>query len=117
MKRIVLAVIFACFISVMFTGCGKNGTSQREAGSAQQGKKTGGELEVVKVPVNTPLYYLPVSAAKVSSFDKTPDWAPEPNSMAPFDGDMLTRWSSDYEGSERSEERRVGKGGKARWSP
>lgn len=43
-----------------------------------------------------PLVYLNVVSAKVSSFDKTPDWAPEPNPMAPVDGDIFTRWSSDY---------------------
>ncbi|MFH1305208.1 MAG: discoidin domain-containing protein [Candidatus Omnitrophota bacterium] len=42
------------------------------------------------------LVYLTVADAKASSFDKTPDWAPEPNPMAPVDSDMLTRWSSDY---------------------
>jgi len=40
------------------------------------------------------LVYLQVPAAVVSSFDDTPDWAPIPNSMAPVDGDLHTRWSS-----------------------
>ncbi|KJJ85205.1 protein containing Coagulation factor 5/8 type [Candidatus Omnitrophus magneticus] len=46
------------------------------------------------------LYCLPVVAGKASSFDETPDWAPAPNPMAPVDGDMLTRWSSNYENEE-----------------
>ncbi len=98
MKRIALAIVF---LSIMVTGCGDGGVSQPEAGSAQRGKKIGDILEVVEVPADTPLYYLPVSAAKASSFDQTPDWAPKPNPMASVDGDMLTRWSSDYEGSEQ----------------
>ena len=39
------------------------------------------------------LIYLKVENAVASSFDETPDWAPEPNPMAPVDRDMLTRWS------------------------
>jgi hypothetical protein len=42
------------------------------------------------------LVYLDVADAAASSFDQTPDWAPAPDPMAPVDGDMLTRWSSDY---------------------
>ncbi|MGB2629716.1 MAG: discoidin domain-containing protein [Candidatus Omnitrophota bacterium] len=53
-------------------------------------------LETVQVAEGDPLMYLDVADAKASSFDKTPDWAPSPNPMAPVDGDMLTRWSSNY---------------------
>lgn len=42
---------------------------------------------------NEPLVRLEVTGAKASSFDNTPDWAPLPDPMAPFDVDMLTRWS------------------------
>ncbi len=56
---------------------------------------------MVEVSKDEPLVYLPVSGAKASSFDQTPDWAPEPNPMAPVDGDMLTRWSSDYASGEQ----------------
>ncbi|RKY41930.1 MAG: hypothetical protein DRP85_04585 [Candidatus Makaraimicrobium thalassicum] len=53
-------------------------------------------LERVETASGEPLVYLPVSGARASSFDKTPDWAPKPDPMASVDGDMLTRWSSDY---------------------
>jgi hypothetical protein len=42
------------------------------------------------------LVYLPVSATEVSSFDTTADWAPLPEPRATIDGDLLTRWSSNY---------------------
>lgn len=54
-------------------------------------------LETVEVAPGDPLHYIPARAAKASSFDVTPDWAPEPDPMAPVDGDMLTRWSSNYD--------------------
>ncbi|MFQ5953280.1 MAG: hypothetical protein ACE5JK_07790, partial [Candidatus Omnitrophota bacterium] len=49
-------------------------------------------IEKVKVEASEddPLMYLEVVDAEASSFDETPDWAPEPNPMAPVDGDMLT---------------------------
>ncbi|MBN1354255.1 MAG: discoidin domain-containing protein, partial [Candidatus Omnitrophica bacterium] len=40
------------------------------------------------------LVYLNAENAVASSFDDTPDWAPQPNPMAPVDSNMLTRWSS-----------------------
>ncbi|MBU1084226.1 MAG: discoidin domain-containing protein, partial [Candidatus Omnitrophica bacterium] len=84
--------IIVIMLSTVFTGCGKE--------------------EAVDVAVTAPkaiqassadgtLVYIPVSAASASSFDQTPDWAPEPNPMAPVDGDMMTRWSSGYEGGEQ----------------
>ena len=54
------------------------------------------ELDMVEVAPDEELVYLDVAAAEASSFDQTPDWAPEPEPMATVDGDMLTRWSSDY---------------------
>lgn len=39
------------------------------------------------------LVYLKVERATASSFDTTPDWAPEPNPLAPVDGNLDTRWS------------------------
>ncbi|MFH1784643.1 MAG: discoidin domain-containing protein [bacterium] len=39
------------------------------------------------------LVYLKVKDALASSFDDTKGWAPDPNPMAPFDGDVGTRWS------------------------
>lgn len=42
------------------------------------------------------LVYLKVDCATPSSFDGTPDWAPPPNALAILDGNLLTRWSSNY---------------------
>ena len=39
------------------------------------------------------MVYLLVERVSSSSFDTTPDWAPEPDPMAPVDGNMTTRWS------------------------
>ncbi|MCK5450288.1 MAG: discoidin domain-containing protein [Candidatus Omnitrophica bacterium] len=69
---------------VVFSGC-----SQQQA------------TEEVKINEGEPLVYLAAVGAVASSFDKTPDWAPEPNPMAPADGNMLTRWSSGYEEGEQ----------------
>ncbi|MFH1846679.1 MAG: discoidin domain-containing protein [Candidatus Omnitrophota bacterium] len=55
-----------------------------------------GGIEVVEVSEGDSLVYLNVASAKASSFDITPDWAPSPDPMAPVDGNMLSRWSSDY---------------------
>jgi len=46
------------------------------------------------------LAYLKVEAASVSGFDETPDWAPRPDPMAPFDASLETRWSSAYKEGE-----------------
>jgi len=46
------------------------------------------------------LVYLKVRSAEVSGFDETPDWAPKPDPMAPFDADLETRWSSGYKDGE-----------------
>ncbi len=43
------------------------------------------------------IVYLKVASAKASSFDESPDWAPKPDAMAPFDGNMETRWASGYQ--------------------
>ncbi len=42
------------------------------------------------------LVYLNVNAVSVSSFDTTADWAPLPDVRATVDGNLLTRWSSQY---------------------
>ena len=47
------------------------------------------------------LIYIPVVSAEVSSFDMTPDWAPEPDPMAAVDSSETTRWSSDYNAGEQ----------------
>ncbi len=46
------------------------------------------------------LVYLEADNASASSFDLTPDWAPPPEPKAVIDGDLLTRWSSDYTDSQ-----------------
>jgi len=47
------------------------------------------------------LIYIPIVSAEVSSFDITPDWAPEPDPMATADSSETTRWSSDYSAGEQ----------------
>jgi len=42
------------------------------------------------------LVYLKVDNAATSSFDGTADWAPPPDTKATIDGNLLTRWSSNY---------------------
>ena len=49
---------------------------------------------------NKDLVYLKVQAAAVSGFDETPDWAPRPDPMAPFDADKENRWASAYKDGE-----------------
>ncbi|MFC1548858.1 discoidin domain-containing protein [Candidatus Omnitrophota bacterium] len=88
MKKIFLYSLIGMFALFLVSGCG---------GEVTTGKtETVSEVEAVEVEEGEPLVYIEVVAAEASSFDKTPDWAPEPNPMAPADGDMLTRWSSDY---------------------
>ena len=83
MKKCYSILSVAVLVGFMVSGCIKSGDS-------------GVELEVVEVVDGAELVYLPVVGGMASSFDKTPDWAPEPNPMGAADGDMLTRWSSDY---------------------
>ena len=89
MKKIasVTGVILICFVFAL-TGCSPQGAPVSGV------KET--ELEEFQLTEGDELVHLPIAAAEASSFDQTPDWAPEPNPMAPADGDMLTRWSSDY---------------------
>ncbi|MBF0217109.1 MAG: discoidin domain-containing protein [Candidatus Omnitrophica bacterium] len=100
MKKYLSFLMFSALsISLIACGCSPKAPSGPEkefVGPVPAGTK---DLEFAKTTANDPLYYLKVSAAKASSFDTTPDWAPEPNPMAPVDGDILTRWSSNYEGS------------------
>ena len=78
--------------------------------AAQPVEKTAPKPVEVPKPVEAPkeevavtdasadeLVYLKVASAKASSFDASPDWAPRPDAMAPFDGNMETRWASGYE--------------------
>jgi len=96
MKRAVLT--FA--LCLVITGCGNEGMPFGDKTAKPRVKKLAVPLETVEVASDDPLYYLPIVDATASSFDQTPDWAPDPNPMAPIDGDMLTRWSSDYEEKE-----------------
>jgi len=57
-------------------------------------------VEVVQPQPQDELVYLKVEAATVSGFDETPDWAPKPDAMAPFDANLETRWSSAYKEGE-----------------
>jgi len=95
-KRASLFVIGLTVICCMICGCGERAGTVDEnvSGPVLKGRRS---LKTVEVDESDPLYYLKVVDAEVSSFDQTPDWAPEQDPMAPVDGDMLTRWSSDYE--------------------
>ncbi len=42
------------------------------------------------------LVYLRIDNVTTSSFDDTADWAPPPEPRAVIDGDLLSRWSSNY---------------------
>lgn len=100
---ILLVLVSLCFLSV--SGCGKTETSQtanvekKVTGVTKAVKpeaKAEATIETVTVSSDDPLVYIDVKDASASSFDQTPDWAPEPNALNASDGDMLTRWSSDY---------------------
>ncbi len=96
-KHITFAVIFISAY-LLVSGCAKKeGIPAPEEESAGSKGKAIALLEHVEVLPDDPLYYIPATDAKASSFDQTPDWAPEPNAMATVDGDLLTRWSSNYE--------------------
>jgi len=80
-------------IGLMLTGYCVSGCAKEEGASVK--------LETVEKGEGEPLVYLDVTFSKASSFDMTPDWAPNPDPMAAADGDMLTRWSSDYQEGEQ----------------
>ena len=100
MKKII--AIYATIILLgmsMMSGCAKEESTLPEPEEQKEVKLPEAKeavIETVQVDAADPLAYLPVTAASASSFDQTPDWAPEPNPLAAVDGDMLTRWSSDY---------------------
>lgn len=97
-ERIIIFSSFLIFGFILFSGCGKKENAIKpESVSVDKAVKT--SYESVEVGENDPLVYLQALDAKASSFDETPDWAPEPDAMAPVDGNMLTRWSSGYEGA------------------
>lgn len=104
MKKIftlVLCVIFVGFFAAC--GCAKQESNQAAAPSAPAAaEKAAAEVKpaaaiAAQAVPDSELVSLTITAAEASSFDTTPDWAPEPNAMAVADGDMLSRWSSNYE--------------------
>jgi len=88
-KKFSSIIILLSIVGIALSGCGQ------ESGQGVV-KESVVSLEKVDVAEGDPMVYLNVAVVEASSFDLTPDWAPEPNSMAIVDGDMLTRWSSDY---------------------
>ncbi len=100
---IFIASIFLCCVVV--SGCGERKVSKDTivektpasvSGDVKQAVKSTAVLETVSVSADEPLAYIKAVGAEASSFDQTPDWAPDPNAMNAADVDMLTRWSSDY---------------------
>ncbi len=100
-KAVTCVVLLMVGAMVLF-GCSPSDTAQAQKKESVKKEPVKaavvkeGVAETVSVPGGEELVYLDVTSAAASSFDQTPDWAPEPNPMAPVDGDMLTRWSSDY---------------------
>lgn len=93
MKKISLYALFIILPAMVLAGCAQEAKLEApEAASVEEVAV----VEKVEVKEGEPMVYIQAVAAEASSFDQTPDWAPEPNPMAPADGDMLTRWSSNY---------------------
>lgn len=109
-KSTSILTVFALSGALILAGCGNSrepGTDFDDAvieSTAQEKQQDLDELfdkgvetlETIPVPEGETLGYIQVVDAAASSFDQTPDWAPAPDPMAAADGDMLTRWSSDY---------------------
>ncbi|MBD3296676.1 MAG: hypothetical protein GF392_04850, partial [Candidatus Omnitrophica bacterium] len=96
-KNLTVLFLLAAFGTMLVSGCGMQEEAEdvKEAVlEEQRAERT--DLEIVEVAPDEELVYLEVEDAEASSFDQTPDWAPEPNPMATADSDMVTRWSSDY---------------------
>jgi hypothetical protein len=95
-KNIAVLFMLAAIGTILVSGCGvqEEAEAVKESVSGERGRGTG--LETVEVDPDAELVYLEVEDAEASSFDQTPDWAPEPDPMATVDSDMVTRWSSDY---------------------
>ncbi len=101
MKKIFTLVLCAIFVGMFAAcGCAKQEAGQAAAPAAPVAEKVE-TIEAVGVTPAGELVFIKITAAEVSSFDTTPDWAPEPNAMAVADGDMLSRWSSNYEEGEQ----------------
>lgn len=87
--RGVAVIVFTAVLALTF-GCTK------DEGSVGTTPTSNIVLKAVDVAPGDPLVYINIASGEASSFDQTPDWAPEPNPMAAVDGDMVTRWSSSY---------------------
>ncbi len=100
-KAMLLGVILSIFVFTN-TSCAQTTAPEKPAVVKPAEPPT----ETVQAPDDQPpaqsddLVYLKVQSAAVSGFDETPDWAPRPDAMAPFDADMETRWSSAYKEGE-----------------
>lgn len=91
MRKTIFALSLFTVACFFMTGC-----------SPDQGEEQlSAQKETITEPVDSgELVYLQAVSGEASSFDQTPDWAPKPDPNAPIDGDMMTRWSSDYVESE-----------------
>lgn len=107
MKKLFTLVLCLVFVG-MFAACG----CAKQENAAQAAPAQASAAEKPAAPAQTPaapaqaapagnLVFLKIEGATVSSFDITPDWAPEPNAMAVADSNLLTRWSSNYEEAEQ----------------
>ncbi|MGB2601611.1 MAG: discoidin domain-containing protein [Candidatus Omnitrophota bacterium] len=93
MKKISVYALFLMLSVIIMSGCAQEAKLEApEAASVEEVAV----VEKVEASEGEPVVYIEAVAAEASSFDETPDWAPEPNPMASADGDMLTRWSSNY---------------------
>lgn len=108
MKKIFTLVISAVLIGMFAAvGCAKQENAAPASSAAPAEKPAAPAVEKVEkvegvgVTPSGDLVFFSITAAEVSSFDTTPDWAPEPNAMAVADGNLLTRWSSDYAEAEQ----------------
>jgi hypothetical protein len=109
--RLQIEKIFLSFMLSLFVLSGTSCTAAENPPAAPAEKKAEPAPQIAAkaadIPVtqetthkNGDLVYLKIADAAASSFDESPDWAPKPDSMAPFDGDLQTRWSSAYKDGE-----------------
>ena len=103
MKKVFTLVVSVVLVGMFAAvGCAKQENASPASSTATAEKPAAPLAEKVEkvegtgVTPSGDLVFFSITAAEVSSFDITPDWAPEPNAMAVADGNMLTRWSSDY---------------------
>jgi len=110
MRKIAL---FLLITMLMFTNvsCAQQVTEAEKVVAAESAEAKPVETKAVEAPAvasvetaasapQDELVYLTVGSAFVSGFDETADWAPKPDAMSPFDGNLETRWSSAYKEGE-----------------